>query len=351
MDSNEIIKLLSGVIYPENSQNIVALGMVENLIATGEKIQFTLVFPKAKDPWANSVKKRCEQVIRESYPQFTGATTIFIKEVTPEKAAAKKPSEKEKKAFDQPISHIIAISSAKGGVGKSTVTANLAATLRDMGYRVGILDADIYGPSQPLLFGVEQYKPDAEIVGDKEWILPCDCDGVKLMSIGFFINPNDALVWRGPMATSALKQMIHQTRWGALDFLLIDLPPGTGDVHLSIIQEIEVSAAVIVTTPQKIALADVVRGINMFRGEKIAIPVLGIVENMAWFTPKELPDNKYYIFGKNGGKELSTEIGIDLLSEIPLVISNNESADYRHNQSETAVYYKSLAQKIVEKLD
>ena len=267
-----------------------------------------------------------------------------------------KAEKKEQKPFggEDGVRRILAVSSAKGGVGKSTVTANLAVALSRLGYKVGILDADIYGPSQPMLFGVEDYRPEGEKKDGKDWILPAERFGIRIMSIGFFIDPADALMWRGPMATNALRQMIRQTLWGPLDFLLIDLPPGTGDVHLSIISEMSITGAIVVSTPQKVALADVVRGIAMFRNDKIDIPVLGLVENMAWFTPAELPENRYYLFGKEGVKMLAERQKLPLLAQIPLIQSVRESGDAGRPVSaktDTASeYYDLLANNIVREL-
>ena len=257
------------------------------------------------------------------------------------------------------IARTIAVASGKGGVGKSTVTANLAVALHRMGYRVGVLDADIYGPSQPRMFGVEGYVPDAvEDEAGHTLIVPAvaegEAEGIEVMSIGFFKKPDDALMWRGAMAVNALKQMIHQTAWGELDFLLTDLPPGTGDIHLSIIQELRIDAAVIVSTPQQIAVDDVMRGVRMFRHPQVAVPVAGIIENMAWFTPEELPGNRYYIFGRGGAERYAKENGIDLLGQIPIIQSVMEgSEDGRPaagHDARVAEHYSAAAEKMVDKL-
>jgi ATP-binding protein involved in chromosome partitioning len=225
------------------------------------------------------------------------------------------------------VKNIVAVASGKGGVGKSTVAANLSVALAQKGLKVGLIDADVYGPSIPKMFHVEDQRPSARSEDGTEWIIPIEKYGVKLLSVGFFIKTEDAVMWRGPMATSALKQLISQGDWGELDYLLIDLPPGTGDVHLTMVQEVPVTGVVIVSTPQDVALVDVVKGINMFTGDKINVPVLGIIENMSWFTPAELPGNKYYIFGKHGCRELSEKMGIPLLGEIPIVQGIRESGD------------------------
>ncbi len=231
------------------------------------------------------------------------------------------------KNFNSNIENIIAIASGKGGVGKSTITINLAISLVKQGYKVGLLDADIFGPSIPKMFGVEKEQPVIKKIGKKEFIIPIEKFGVKFISIGFFVDGDNALVWRGPMAGNALQQLINNTSWGELDFLLIDLPPGTSDIHLTLVQTVAVSASIIVSTPQSLALADAKKAISMFRQDKINVPILGIVENMAYFTPKELPNNKYYIFGKSGAKELSKKENIELLAEIPIVQSLREAGD------------------------
>jgi len=254
------------------------------------------------------------------------------------------------------VKNIIAIASGKGGVGKSTVAANLAVALAQSGASVGLIDADVYGPSVPKMFGVEGRRPSAHTAEGVEWIIPVEKYGVKLLSVGFFIKPEDAVIWRGPMATSALKQLITQGDWGTLDYLLIDLPPGTGDVHLTMVQEVPVTGVVIVSTPQDVALADVIKGINMFTGEKINVPVLGLVENMAWFTPEELPDNKYYIFGKEGCKKLADKMQIPLLGQVPIVQGIRESGDAGkpvaiQTGSQAGEAFRLLSKAVVESLN
>ena len=350
MTQEELFGLLHEVAHPELHNDIVTLGMVENPVVTDDKIQLTLLFPRSRDPFALSIKKRCEELIAARFPDYSGKVSIFIKEAAPKKAAEKK----EQKPFggEDGVRRILAVSSAKGGVGKSTVTANLAVALSRLGYKVGILDADIYGPSQPMLFGVEDYRPEGEKKDGKDWILPAERFGIRIMSIGFFIDPADALMWRGPMATNALRQMIRQTLWGPLDFLLIDLPPGTGDVHLSILSELRLNGAVIVSTPQQVAVADVLRGIEMFRHSQVGVPVAGIIENMAWFTPAELPENRYYLFGKGGARALAERCGVDFLGEIPIVQSIMEGGDAGTPGStidaRVEETYRTIARKIVE---
>ena len=343
----KIRHLLTSVVHPETGQDIVGSGFIEHIASGAGKITVVLRFAKARDPFAVKIKNQAEEILRREFPQQN--VMVVIKEG----GAAPRPEPKLKTTTGG-IAKVIAVASGKGGVGKSTVTANLAVALRNMGYRVGILDADIYGPSQPKMFGVEGYLPDAERIDGEDCILPADAMGIKLMSIGFFIKPSDALLWRGAMAVNALRQMIHQTRWGALDFLLVDLPPGTGDIHLSIISELKIDTAVIVSTPQQIAVADVRRGVEMFRNPQVNIPLAGIVENMAWFTPEELPENRYYLFGKGGARRFAEENGIDLLGEIPIIQSIMEGADTGTPSvsidARVEPYYREIADRIVDKV-
>ena len=342
----EIKRLLAAVLHPETGQDIVASGFVEHIAATAEKTTVVLRFAKTRDPFAVKIKNQVETLLKERYPQ----AEILV--VVKEGGQPPRPEPKETTTTGG-IAHVIAVASGKGGVGKSTVTANLAIALRNMGFRVGILDADIYGPSQPKMFGVEGYLPDAVQKEEQDRIVPAESMDIKLMSIGFFIKPTDALLWRGAMAVNALKQMIHQTQWGTLDFLLLDLPPGTGDIHLSIIGELKIDTAVIVSTPQQVAVADVVRGVEMFRNPNVGIPVAGIVENMAWFTPEELPDNRYYLFGKGGARKFAEENGVDFLGEIPIVQSIMEASDEGHPAAgidpRVEKWYRDIAGRIVEK--
>ena len=341
----KIKRLLAGVVHPETDRDIVSSGFVDKIAASEERIAVTLRFAKARDPFAAKIKNQAEELLRARYPQ--AAVTVYVTEAAP------KPVQPARPDTTRDIARVIAVASGKGGVGKSTVTANLAVSLRNRGFRVGILDADIYGPSQPKMFGAEGYVPDAVQEDGADYIVPAETQDIRLMSIGFFIRPTDALLWRGAMATNALKQMIHQTRWGALDFLLVDLPPGTGDIHLSIIGELKIDAAVIVSTPQQVAVADVVRGVEMFRNENVAIPVAGIIENMAWFTPEELPDNRYYLFGRGGARRYAEANGVELLGEIPIVQSIMEGSDEGRPAAgidpRVEEYYREIARKIVEK--
>ncbi len=342
----KILSLLGEVIHPETEQGLVESGFVESISADEQKITITLAFAKVRDPFSIKIKNQVEALLGEHYPSHKGSISVIIKE-----GAHAKPKPKEAPTATTAIANIVAISSAKGGVGKSTVTANLATTLRDMGFRVGILDADIYGPSQHKMFGAEEYMPEAVEEDGFDYIIPATVQDIKLMSIGFFVKPTDALMWRGVMATNALKQLIHQTKWGTLDFLLIDLPPGTGDIHLSLLTELKVTSAVIVSTPQQVALADVVRGVEMFRHPQVNIPIAGVIENMAWFTPAELPNNRYYIFGREGAAKLAAECGIELLGSIPIVQSIMECADNGTPAAtlheEVQRHYSAIAERII----
>lgn len=346
--NEQLEALLRQIIHPETEQNIVDSGFVDRAdMGEDGSVAITLRFQKARDPFAQKVKRQVEELMTKVYPE--SKCMVIIREAAP------KPRRQENVTTTTEITRIIAVASGKGGVGKSTVTANLAVALRQRGYNVGILDADIYGPSQNKMFGCEGYIPDAE--RDEEghdFIIPCQSLGIKIMSIGFFIKSTDALMWRGGMAVNALHQLIHQTRWGKLDYLLVDLPPGTGDIHLSIINELKISGAVIVSTPQQVAVADVIRGVEMFRHPQVNIPVLGIVENMAWFTPEELPNNRYYLFGKGGAARYAQESGVDVLGEVPIIQSIMEGSDEGRPAGgydpRVEEYYAAIAAKIVEKL-
>lgn len=316
----KIREVLAGVVHPETGENIVKSGFVEHIDGTAEKATVVLRFAKGRDPFAVKIKNQAEAALREAFP---GREVLVV---VKEGGAAPRPEPRTQSSAGG-IAHVIAVASGKGGVGKSTVTANLAVALRNRGFRVGVLDADIYGPSQPRMFGVEGAVPMGEQVDGVDRITPIESMGIRLMSIGFFIRPDDALLWRGAMATNALKQLIHQTQWGTLDFLLADLPPGTGDVHLSIINELKIDTAVIVSTPQQVAVADVRRGVELFRNDNVRIPVAGVIENMAWFTPEELPDNRYYLFGRGGARRFAEECGVPFLGEIPVVQSIMEGGE------------------------
>ena len=319
----KVIDVLSGVIHPAYQENIVRLGLVENLKVEGSRISFQLVFTR-KDPLAGSIKEACREALKEAFPQYDVQILELVRE---KKAKNTNPAELGMEQLEH-VGKIIVIASGKGGVGKSTVAVNLAVSLARRGYKVGLADADVYGPSVPKMTGTEGMMPQAlEDEEGQQLILPLEKYGVKWMSIGYFASPEQALIWRGPMACNALKQIILQVQWGELDYLLIDLPPGTGDIHITLVNDIPVDGAVIVTTPQAVALADVEKGINMFRNPKIDKHIYGIVENMAWFTPAELPDNRYYIFGKGGSDAIAAKYGIEILARIPLVQSICEKSD------------------------
>ncbi len=345
-----ILDALTHVRYPGTGKDIVSSGMVQdNIRIDGNKISFSIVFEKQNDPFAKSVVKAAEQAILTYIGEdidIKGNIGIEMKEAPKPKPSAVLPG----------VKNIIAVFSGKGGVGKSTVSSNLAISLAKLGYKVGLLDADIHGPSMPKMFGVEDAKPEMEEIDGKQMLSPIEKYGVKMLSIGFFVDPNNALVWRGSMASNALKQLITDAHWGELDFFIMDLPPGTSDIHLTLVQTMGITGAVIVTTPQDVALADARKGVNMFVGDKVNVPVLGLVENMSWFTPAELPDNKYYIFGKDGGKRLAEELGVPLLGQIPLVQSIREQGDAGRpvaveNDSITAIAFHDLAAKVVERVN
>ncbi|MDR0713247.1 MAG: Mrp/NBP35 family ATP-binding protein [Bacteroidales bacterium] len=341
----EVAGALKHVVHPATGKDIVSSGMVRDIEIEGLDITFTLVFAKAQDPVKNAVTGACEKVLRfYVHPDIR----VNIRVLPLQAKAAAQPS------FQ--AGHIVVIASGKGGVGKSTVAVNLAVALVSMGYRVGLLDADIYGPSVPKMLGVEGVQPEVRIIDGNERILPVEREGIRILSVGFFIRPEDAVIWRGPMASGALKRLIYQSEWGDLDFLLIDLPPGTGDIHLTVVQELTVDGAVMVGTPQQVALADVIKGIGMFRNEKVNVPVLGLVENMAWFTPAELPGNRYYLFGKEGCKQLAERENLPLLAQIPIVQSISESGDNGQpvvagKDSPTAQTFMELAQNMIHQLN
>lgn len=310
---------LATVVYPGTKKNLIESDMLADSIRIdGMKLEFVLVFPRETDPFLKSTVKAAEAAI---HYYISPDVEVTIK--TEFKSA---PRPKVGKLLPN-VKNIIAVSSGKGGVGKSTVSANLAIALAKLGYKVGLLDTDIFGPSMPKMFGVE----DAKIYGvdkdGRQLIEPVEKYGVKLLSIGFFVKPDTATLWRGGMATSALKQLIADADWGDLDYFILDTPPGTSDIHLTLLQTLSITGAVIVSTPQKVALADARKGIDMYRNDKVNVPILGLVENMAWFTPAELPNNKYYLFGKDGCKNLAKEMGCPLLAQIPIVQSICESGD------------------------
>ena len=323
----DIYKALETITEPGEGKSLIENKNISNLVVFGSEV---IVDVSISNP-ALQAKKKIELEIKKvihSHVDEKIDVKVNVKSVAPPKKEEDSNLIKGKKIPN--IQNIIAVASGKGGVGKSTITANTAISLAKMGFKVGVLDADIYGPSMHLMFDVEKERPISVNVDGRSKMKPIENYGVKLLSLGFFTNPNQAVIWRGPMASKALNQLIFDADWGELDFLLIDLPPGTGDVHLSIVQALPINGAVIVSTPQNIALADAKKGVAMFQQESIQVPVLGIVENMAYFTPEELPDNKYYIFGKDGAKHLAEDIDTKFLGEIPLVQSIRESGDVGH---------------------
>ena len=340
LDRKEILKALESITIAGEGKNMVDSGAVTNVVTFGDEVVVDLTLSTP----AMHIKKRAEDDIRKLiHETFSGNVKV---KVNIKIEAKENPNEIKGKAVPG-IKNIIAVASGKGGVGKSTVTANLAVSLAKMGFAVGILDADIYGPSMPIMFDVETEKPLSTSVDGKSKMKPVENYGIKMLSIGFFTAPSQAVIWRGPMASKALNQMIFDADWGELDFMLIDLPPGTGDIHLSIMQSLPITGAVIVSTPQNVALADAKKGVSMFLSEAINVPVLGIIENMAYFTPEELPNNKYYIFGKEGAKNLAIDLKVPFLGEVPIVQSIREAGDYGRP---AALQTGSIIETIYEKI-
>lgn len=339
-----IMDALATVTYPGTKKNLVESGMVADQPAIdGMKVKVVLEFPRDTDPFLKSTVKAAEAAIH--YHVSKDAEVEIVTEFK------SKPRPESGKMLPG-VKNIVAVSSGKGGVGKSTVSANLAISLARLGYRVGLLDADIFGPSMPKMFNVEDARPYAVHVDGRDLIEPIEQYGVRLLSIGFFVNPDTATLWRGGMASNALKQLIGDANWGELDYLILDTPPGTSDIHLTLLQTLAITGAVIVSTPQQVALADARKGVDMYRNEKVNVPILGLIENMAWFTPKELPENKYYIFGKEGCKQLAAELNVPLLAQIPLVQGICESGDEGKPaalsaDSMTGLAFLNLAQAVV----
>lgn len=323
LDRKEILKALETISVAGEGKNMVESGAVTNVVTFGDECVVDLVLHTP----AMHIKKRAEDDIRKTIHDLISPDAKVKVNIKVEAPTASNPNEIKGKSIPG-IKNIIAVASGKGGVGKSTVTANLAVTLAKMGFNVGVLDADIYGPSMPIMFDVESEKPVSITVDGKSKMKPIESYEVKMLSIGFFTAPSQAVIWRGPMASKALNQMIFDADWGELDFMLIDLPPGTGDIHLSIMQSLPITGAVVVSTPQAVALADAKKGVSMFLSESINVPVLGIIENMAYFTPEELPNNKYYIFGKEGARNLAEDLNVPFLGEVPIVQSIREAGDY-----------------------
>lgn len=317
MTTDDVLKALGTVNDPDLKRDLVTLNMIRDVSVKGDTVGFTVVLTTPACPLKETIRRDCEQAILKVAPSAKVDITMTSSVTTV----------RDQAALLQGVKNIIAIASGKGGVGKSTVTTNLAVALAQRGAKVGLIDADIYGPSIPTMFNCEREQPEVRVINGKNVIIPLEHHGVKLMSIGFLAPPESAVVWRGPMASSALKQFISDALWGDLDYLFIDLPPGTSDIHLTLVQTVPVTGAVIVTTPQKVALADATKGLVMFQQPQINVPVLGVVENMAYFTPEELPENRYYIFGKDGGRNLAERFKVPFLGQIPLVQAIRESGD------------------------
>jgi len=342
LTENNILSALKRIIHPATGKDIIAMNMVSNLKVAGNHISFRLIFPTPNDPLKISLQKACLKILHD---EFGEKVNIDIEPVFPEKTKTK-----INEGYLSEVKNIIAIASGKGGVGKSTVAVNLAVAFASTGARVGLIDADIYGPSVPKMINAEFENPVFRKVNEKNLIVPVERYGVKTLSIGFFVNPHESSIWRGPMASGAFQQLLGDALWGELDYMFVDLPPGTSDIHLTLVQSVAVTGAVIVSTPQDVALADVIKGINMFRTKAINVPVLGLIENMSWFTPEELPDHKYYIFGKNGCVKLAEQFGIPFLGQIPLIQSIREGSDsgkpvvLGHGPASEA--YKSIADNL-----
>ena len=343
-----ITDALEKVHYPGNGKNLVEANMVEDDIRiNGMNVSFSLIFEKSTDPFIKSVVKSAESTIHAFVSKDVNVA-ISVKSL---QAARPEPGK-----MLPGVKNVIAVSSGKGGVGKSTVSANLAVALAQMGYKVGLLDADIFGPSVPKMFHVEGAQIFMEKKDGRELIIPAEKYGVKLLSIGFFVNPDTATLWRGGMASNALKQLIADADWGDLDYFVLDTPPGTSDIHLTLLQSLAITGAVIVSTPQNVALADARKGSDMYQNDKVNVPILGLVENMAWFTPAELPENRYYIFGKEGVKRLAEEMNVPLLGQIPIVQSICNSGDEGepvavHSDSLTGIAFRNLAEAVVRETE
>ncbi len=318
----QIINALKHVDDPDLKKDLVSLNMIDDINIDGNKISFKLVLTTPACPLKEKMQKDCIDAIHTYVSKDAEVEVELTSKVTTQRKATEE--------MLSGVKNIVAIASGKGGVGKSTIAVNLAVSLEKSGAKVGLIDADIYGPSIPLMFGLVNEKPYVKEINGKTKVIPIERYGIKLLSIGFFVDDSQALVWRGPMASNALMQLFNDSDWGELDYLIVDLPPGTGDIHLSLVQQVPVTGVAIVTTPQEVALADARKAVSMFQQDKINVPVLGFIENMSYFTPAELPENKYYIFGKEGGKKLAEKMNVRLLGEIPLVQSVCESGDNGH---------------------
>jgi len=346
----DILNALRKVTHPEKGTDIVTLGMVGDIGQTGEGISLVLMPEKSNDPFIASLRSSCVRALKESLGPDAVIASIDVKP----RMVVEKIAEPKRDVLPE-VKNIIAVSSGKGGVGKSTVAVNLAVALAREGYATGLLDADIFGPSVPRMFDAGEYRPDIRSENGTDMIVPMSKYGVKVLSIGFFVRDSDAVIWRGPMASSFLKQLISQGDWGKLDYLIFDLPPGTSDIHLTLVQEVPVTGAIVVTTPQEVALADARKGIAMFRSESINVPVLGLVENMSYFEAPELPGRRYYIFGREGGSRLATESSTLLLGQIPIVESICDGGDSGRpaalEDNATGIAFRNLAEMVVKQVE
>lgn len=347
MTNEQILSALSHVIDPDLNKDLVSLGMIENIVIEGNKVSFKLVLTTPACPLKDSLKNACIKAIQSRVDPYA--------EVDVEVTSRTTTRREKNNEMLRGVKNIIAVVSGKGGVGKSTVAANLAVSLGKMGAKVGLLDADIYGPSIPVMFNLHDARPGAHDEDGKTILEPVTQYGIKILSIGFFVDPDKALIWRGPMASGYLQQMLTGGDWGELDYLVIDMPPGTGDIHLTLVQSVPVTGIAIVTTPQEVALADARKAFGMFTTDNIKVPVLGLIENMAWFTPAELPENKYFIFGKEGGKKYAEQVGVPLLGQIPLVqgiceAGDNGSPIALDDNSPVAEAFRELAETVVRQI-
>lgn len=343
----QVLFALSQVEEPDLKKDLVSLGMIRKLEVEGNKIRFDVQLTTPACPLKEVIRDRCMKALESELGTNIQVSINMTAEVTSQRA--------DLGPVLPGVKNIVAIASGKGGVGKSTITSNLALALAQSGARVGLIDADISGPSIPTMFGVEDAQPKVVVEDGKNFLVPIERLGIKLLSIGFLAHGDTAVVWRGPMMSSALRQFISDCKWGELDYLLIDLPPGTSDIHLTLVQSVPLTGAVIVTTPQKVALADAAKAITMFGQTPIQVPILGIVENMAWFTPKELPENKYFLFGKDGGKDLAQKYNLTFLGEIPLVQSVREAGDggvpiVMHDDEQVSAAFQHLAQSVARQV-
>ncbi len=344
-----ILNALSNVRYPGTGKDIVSSGMIaDDIRIDGNKVSFSIIFDKPTDPFMKSIIKAAETAILTYISEevdIKGNISTIIKNPKPQKPVNPLPG----------VKNIIGVSSGKGGVGKSTISANLAVALAQLGYKVGLLDADIFGPSVPKMFGVEDAKLYMENVDGRDLIMPIEKHGVKLLSIGFLVDPEKAVLWRGGMASNALKQLITEANWGDLDYFVIDMPPGTSDIHLTLVQTLAITGAIVVSTPQEVALADARKGISMFQSQEVNVPLLGLVENMSWFTPASHPDEQYFIFGKDGGKRLAEKLNVTLLGQVPLVASicrgGDDGTPVVLQNSVSGAAFMQLARNVVEAVD